>query len=303
MRLSDRRARVALIVALTFATSTPSIGQSPAANPAKCDSLYRPPMQPKNGPAYNACAVDVRPSPLVTTFAANIPHWSGEYDASWIFIVDRDGKVDPAWTSLLDGSSSLLSENGPIQLQLFVVFAARGVKFNPGVFHGSPVRTAIHLVLEMPPAPDSLPATATWKYIAAPVADTMRLEWHAGAPLALDYTNSVATVLLTAAAELRMTKMDYRDRPRGWSGCSEITATFPFVETMRERLHTSGTPLSGDPLCGANIDGHTVRWTALFKVSDSMYLARFTYPVGLDAWETARCWVEHAGPRWRAGCG
>lgn len=301
MSLSKRSWCLAGALCIALAP-TVSISQIPAVKPVKCDSLYNALFVTKNDPAYNSCAVDARPLPLATKILAGVPYWLGEYQASMAFVVNVDGQVDSTTLDVSGSSGWMLGEQTPLSVPRDWKTAVRKVKFSAGTLRGASVRTAVHLVLIVPPAPDSSPAAATWRYIVGATSDTMQLEWIAGAPLAPVGARATIPVLLAALAELRVTQMDYHTRPRGWNGCSDIAATFPYADAMRENARKAGIALAGDPRCPVSDDPNDVRWTALFRVSESQFVLRFTYPVGLDAWTTARCWVAHVENNWRAGC-
>lgn len=289
-------------IALSVTTPPTATGQAPATKAPKCDSLYTPFLRLRNGPAYNSCAVDVPPMPQAATIARDVPHWSGEFDAAVTFIVNRDGHIDSTTVDDFASSTSLLAEHGPVQPTALVRSVLHEMIFDAGTVRGVPVRAVKHIVFSVESAPDSLPAVGRWKYFAAAGADSMLLQWKLGAPLTIRDAKTAAAVLLAAEAELRISTMDYRAAPRGWNGCSVIGAGVPFADAVRTTLHQSRTPLSGDEGCPAH-DANAVRWTALFRVSETTFVVRLDYPVGKDAWSGARCWVERARGGWRAGCG
>ncbi len=298
--MSKRSSCLAVALCIVLAPAV-SMSQASAAKPAKCDSLYVSFFTMKNE-AYNTCAVDARPLPLATTIPSGVPYWLGEYEASMVFVVNDDGQVDSTTLDVSGSSGWQLGEQTPLSVAGDWKTAARKVKFSSGALRGAPVRTAVHLELAVPSAPDSVPAVATWRYIVGAKSDTMRLEWTAGNPLTPGGAGATAAALLAAMAELRVTRMDYRGRPRGWNGCSDIAVTFPYAEAMRESARKAGIALSGDPRCPVSDDPNNVRWTALFRVSESEFVLRVTYPVGLDGWARARCWVARIENGWRAGC-
>jgi hypothetical protein len=305
LRMNAHRPRIAALLAFVIAMPAAVHGQVPASKPARCDTLYRPfHDRLKNGMAYNVCAVDAPPRPTAATFLAEFPHWSGDFMESITLVVDSDGQVDSTALQRTGGADwSLLAERTPASVAGPTMASVRSIRYRPAIRRGERVRAAIHVVLLASSAPDSLPAVATWRYLVGAGVDTMQLEWAAGTPLALGDAEATAAVLLVAAAELRVSPMDFRDRARGWNGCSWIAETLPYAAAVRERLRRSGLALSGDSRCPVSDDPYGVRWTALFRASDTKYVARFTYPAGMDGRMTGRCWVERIERGWQAGCG
>jgi hypothetical protein len=291
---------IAAVGSAGAAAGTAAAQQPAGAGAAGCEFWTNPPgFSGDADRSRTACSLTRRPLPLFDTLSARLPQGTKQYFATLHLVVRRDGTVDSMLTRMWSASSTGADIAG-FSLEDTAMAALRRVRFAPGSAGDTAVRTALELEITVPEAPDSVPATARWRYVVGAKTDTFRVEWTTQRALSPGTVREQAEVLLVTMAELRVIRT-YGRLPI-WRGCFDLAAAMPEREAIARALTAAGAALTGAPDCPAGEESHAAVFTRLSKLDEHTYVEAIKWPGGIMFTGPRRCRTERRSDRWVVGC-